>query len=193
MEKSQAKCPQLNKLEAYEIEKTVVLAGFMSTVEVIALKPVVENLGLDWSGQLKRLKREDPTGQLWTFEKFVTEDKKSRDMVCMTFFNFQDWLHDIIPSENMNVQLWTLYKKRLIITLLELFRASLDEVVKLRIEANEYAYFRAKVDECFNEDILGSDMSNPAKVHFKNKKKLMVDVRDMITKKNSPQLTLLLP
>jgi hypothetical protein len=48
--------PQLNQLQEFSYEKTAILAGIMTTGEAIALKPVVENLGLDWSSQLKKNK-----------------------------------------------------------------------------------------------------------------------------------------
>lgn len=123
--------PQLNSLQKFEFAKTSVMAGLMTTGEAIALKPVVENLGLDWSSQLKRVKRNYNDDQLWS-SKVQSKDGKSYDMICMSPTIFQDWLWSLNTSDNLNIELWEIYKKGLVVQLLIMLRISLDEIKRLR-------------------------------------------------------------
>jgi C4-dicarboxylate-specific signal transduction histidine kinase len=139
MEKTQ---PQLNLLKEFSYAKTAVMAGIMTTGEAIALRPVVENLGLDWSSQLKRLKRDEKGNQLWSSHKVISTDGKSYEMVCMSPANFQDWLWNINVSENLNINLWEDYKKGLVLYLMLMLKVTLEEVSRLRNVERDYLALR---------------------------------------------------
>jgi hypothetical protein len=126
--------PQLNQLQEFSYEKTAILAGIMTTGEAIALKPVVENLGLDWSSQLKKIKRDHKLNQLWSSHKVVSSDGNSYEMVCASPANFQEWLWSLNVSENVNVELLETYKKGLVVYLLSMLKMSLDKIQEIQDE-----------------------------------------------------------
>lgn len=183
--------PQLNFLQEYEFEKTPILAGLMTTGESIALRPVVENLGLDWSSQLKKIKRDDPKNELWSYSKVIADDGKPRDMVCMNPFNFQNWLHDLNISDNLNIQLWSSYKKGLVIYLMAMLKVSLDEVTRLRHIADEYDILKKMVTDYINANEQGKSFTRQAKEKFKESVELQKDILDRMNKDDSSQLRLL--
>src|SRR5690606_24512117 len=102
---------QLEVLKKFEFSETVVLAGNVRMLDVIALKPIVLNLGLSWSGAYEKLKRDPKYSQLFVMAKQVADDGKTYDMVCMSPVNFQDWLWSLSITPKMNTDLWELYKK----------------------------------------------------------------------------------
>src|SRR5699024_3144270 len=113
-------------------------------------RPCVENLGLDWSGQLKVIKNNDRFGQLWTSVKAVALDGKSREMVCLPPAVFQDWLWNLNPkSDNFNTDLWEQYKKGLVVHLLMMLKISLDEVKRLRKQEENYRFLIEDVKKMF--------------------------------------------
>ena len=70
---------QLGILKSFEFAKTAVMAGMMHTGEMIALRPCVENLGLNWSGQLQAIKRNPEIDELCVSVKAIALDGKNRD------------------------------------------------------------------------------------------------------------------
>jgi hypothetical protein len=130
---------QFNILQEFEFAKTPVMAAMMHTGEMIAIRPCVENMGLNWSGQLQAIKRNDRFDQLCVSVKAIALDGKSRDMVCLPPAVFQDWLWSLNPnSGNFNVDLWEQYKKGLVVHLLMMLKISLDEVKRLRKQEEKY-------------------------------------------------------
>lgn len=183
--------PQLNYLQEFNFEKTAVLAGNMATTEAIALKPVVENLGLDWSSQLKKIKRDDSRNQLWSYSKTYAEDGKAYEMVCMTPFNFQNWLFELNESDNLNIQLWSSYKKGLVIYLMAMLKVSLDEITRLRHVENEHIILKSMVTEYINANEEGKKFTQLAKGKFKESVTLQKDILDRMNGENPDQLRLL--
>lgn len=123
--------PQFNLLAQYEYEQTPVLAGINSIGHMIALKPIVENLGLDWAGHLRVIKNDPKLNQLWSMVPAIGSDGKMRDMICMNHQDFNDWLWGMnIKSENFKTDLWEGYKKGLVIYILTMLKISLDELQK---------------------------------------------------------------
>lgn len=121
----------VQSLTQYEFEQTPVLAGINSIGHVIALKPIVENLGLDWAGHLRVIKNDPKMNQLWSMVPSIGTDGKTREMVCMNHDNFNDWLWSLNPkSENFRIELWESYKKGLVIFVLGMLKVSLDELEK---------------------------------------------------------------
>lgn len=122
---------QLNNLQSFEFAKTPVLAGINTIGEVVALKPIVENLGLNWPAQQRVIKNDPKLNQLLLSHPCIGADGRSREMLCMTHNSFNDWLWNLSPkSENFKVELWESYKKGLVIFLLGMLKVSLDELQK---------------------------------------------------------------
>lgn len=123
---------QLNFLKEFQYAETTVLAGISRTLEVVALKPICENLGISWSWQFEQLKNDTSLGQLFGKEKILSKDGKSYEMIVLPYENFQYWLWDLKPTEKMNLPLWEEYKKGLVMYLLRMLQISIDEVKRLR-------------------------------------------------------------
>ncbi len=166
------KRPQLNYLQEYQYEKTAVLAGKMTTGEAIALKPVIENLGLDWSSQLKKIKRDENLSQLWSYHKMISKDGKSYDMVCLPPMFFQEWLWQLNASGNLNIELWNAYKKGLVVYLMDMLKVSLDEVKRLRNIETLYDGLLTDTKSYFEANDEGLDLSRKAKGKFKEQKEI---------------------
>ncbi len=66
---------------------------------LIAMKPVVEGMGLDWSGQHAKIKAHPILGA--TMEEFsmVAEDGKQREMACLPLNRLNFWLATIQPNK----------------------------------------------------------------------------------------------
>jgi hypothetical protein len=75
MENQKKALHQLDLLNKYDFEKTAVLAGINTFGEVIALKPIVENLGLDWGNVQRVIRKNLKPGQLMLLEQMVESGK----------------------------------------------------------------------------------------------------------------------
>lgn len=140
---NQKTSPQLGIIQTFEFQKTPVMAGICPTGEMIAVRPCVENLGLDWSWQLQALKKDRTFGQLWGTEKAISSDGRSRDMVCLPPAAFQEWLWNLNPqSENFKADLWEEYKKGLVMHILMMLKISLDKIEDLQSENEVYKKVR---------------------------------------------------
>ena len=134
---------QFNILRDFEYAETPVMAGITHTGEMVALRPCVENLGLNWSGQLQAIKRNERFEQLCASVKAHGADGKKYEMICLPPAAFQEWLWSLNPkSENFNTQLWEEYKKGLVIHLLMMLKVTLDEVSRLRNLEKDYLALR---------------------------------------------------
>jgi hypothetical protein len=139
---------QLNSLQEFEFEKTPVMAGNTHTGEMIAIRPCVENLGLNWSGQLQALRRNPILDELCVSVKAIAGDGKSREMVCLPPSVFQEWLWSLAPnSENFNIALWENYKKGLVVYLLMMLKMSLDELQKSQAMTDSFKELRKLNEE----------------------------------------------
>lgn len=58
----------------------------------IALKPICEALGLEWTNQLKALKGDPMLAELWCERTIVAGDRKPRMMVCLPERYVYGWL-----------------------------------------------------------------------------------------------------
>src|SRR5690606_31765214 len=109
----------------------------------------------------------------------------NRDMVCMTPFNFQNWLYGFTPSENMNVALWEEYKKGLVLHLLLMLKISMQEVIRLQQIEREFEYFmdRFMLSVQLNED--SSEYNKKAKEGWREKKSVDTELVDFVKNKKS--------
>ena len=63
----------------------------------VAMKPIVENMGLAWSPQ--RTKLDEKFGATVTIIVMVAEDGRNRDMVCLPLRKLPAWLYSISPNK----------------------------------------------------------------------------------------------
>lgn len=74
---------------------TVVLVG-QNDEPYVAMKPVAENMGLDWKTQTRKLSEKfESTMVIMTM---VAEDGKMREMICLPLRKLPAWLYSISPN-----------------------------------------------------------------------------------------------
>ena len=61
----------------------------------IAIKPICEVLGVDYSRQLRTLKSDENLGQLWSLQTMVGADKKLREMVSLPEKYVYGWIFSL--------------------------------------------------------------------------------------------------
>jgi len=191
MENQEKQWRQMNYLQEFEFEKTPVYAGIVTTTEYVALKPVCENLGLDWPSQLKRVKRDEKQNQLWSFAKVIAEDGKPREMVVMRPLDFQNWLYGLNVFNGSKIQLWSSYKQSLVVYLLMMLKGASDELIELRSTKRYFDLFQMKVTTYIDAHNEGKEYTKHAKGRFKDANVLEKEIIDMMKNTNTNQLTLL--
>ena len=166
---------QLNYLQEYEFAKTRVMAGKVHTGEMIALRPVAENLGLNWSGVHQALKRDDKLSQLCSTVCAIAEDGKSREMACLPPDAFQTWLWSLDPSKykNFNLQIWEEYKKGLVLHLLMMLRTALDHMQ----QTSEENFYNAELKQMMLSLISLEKEGYAAKSNLNTLKKQIKDLK----------------
>ncbi|MBC3911629.1 phage antirepressor N-terminal domain-containing protein, partial [Undibacterium umbellatum] len=77
-------------------EDTLVMIG-KDNEPVVAMKPIVDNMGLDWPTQYTKLteKFSSTIGII----PMVAEDGKNRDMICLPLRKLPAWLYSISPNK----------------------------------------------------------------------------------------------
>ena len=60
-----------------------------------AMKPICENIGLDWKSQYSRMKRDDVLNSTMVIITTVAEDGKNREMLCLPIQYLNGWLFGI--------------------------------------------------------------------------------------------------
>ncbi|ACA32543.1 putative antirepressor protein [Histophilus somni 2336] len=60
-----------------------------------AMKPICENIGLDWASQYSRIKRDDILNSTIVIITTVAEDSKIREMLCLPIDYLNGWLFGI--------------------------------------------------------------------------------------------------
>jgi hypothetical protein len=62
---------------------------------IVALKPIVENIGMDWAAQFSRIKRHPVLSSTIVMMTMVAEDGKNREMQCLPLDMLNGWLFGI--------------------------------------------------------------------------------------------------
>ena len=60
-----------------------------------AMKPICENIGLDWKSQYSRMKRDNVLNSTMVIITIVAEDGKKREMICLPIEYLNGWLFGI--------------------------------------------------------------------------------------------------
>ncbi|HHT7758148.1 phage antirepressor N-terminal domain-containing protein [Pasteurella multocida] len=60
-----------------------------------AMKPICENIGLDWAAQYSRINRDDVLSSIILMIRIVAEDGKNREMACLPIDYLNGWLFGI--------------------------------------------------------------------------------------------------
>lgn len=142
--------PQLNLLREYEYSGTRVLAGISPLGEMIAIKPICENLGIDRKWQQDKIKNDPYLSSVGGMVKVLSKDGKRYEMYCLPPAAFQDWLWNLAPNENMNLIVLDQYKKGLVIHLLMMLKVTLEEVTRLRELERDFIALRGDTLQLMN-------------------------------------------
>lgn len=67
--------------------------------QFVAMKPIVEALGLHWSNQLQAIKDDSNLNSTMLLSSTVGADGKSREMVCLPLDKINGWLFTISPNQ----------------------------------------------------------------------------------------------
>ena len=67
-------------------------------IKYVAVKPICENLGLDWASQFTKIKSNEILEPTIVFITTVAEDGKNREMVCLPIDMINGWLFTINPN-----------------------------------------------------------------------------------------------
>jgi hypothetical protein len=86
-------------------QRTIEFYGDPLTVAVmpddevyVPVRPIAEFLGLDWSSQLQRIRRDEVLARRATTLVVTTTDESRREMVCLPLDLLPGWLFGISPS-----------------------------------------------------------------------------------------------
>ena len=74
------------------------VAAIINNLPHVALKPICENLGLDWKAQHSRIKRNESLNSTVVMTTMVAEDGKLREMLMMPIKYLNGWLFGVDAS-----------------------------------------------------------------------------------------------
>ncbi|WOB87390.1 MULTISPECIES: phage antirepressor N-terminal domain-containing protein [unclassified Providencia] len=75
-----------------------IITAMAEGVAYVAMKPIVENLGMSWSTQLRKINENNDKFNC-VHMNMVAADKKLRDVLCMPLKKLNGWLFSINPSK----------------------------------------------------------------------------------------------
>lgn len=64
-------------------------------IHYTAMKPICENIGLQWESQFNRIKRDEILSSTVVMINIVAEDRKNREMLCLPIQYLNGWLFGI--------------------------------------------------------------------------------------------------
>lgn len=65
----------------------------------VPMKQIVENIGLDWKAQYRRISGNEVLNSTMVIMTTVAEDGKNREMVCLPLHYLNGWLFGVKPSK----------------------------------------------------------------------------------------------
>jgi C4-dicarboxylate-specific signal transduction histidine kinase len=188
MEK-QKTSPQLVQLKEFEYSGTLVFAGISPIGEMIAIRQVCENLGIDSKWQREKLKSDSYFGSVGGMEKIIAKDGKSYMTYCLPAMDLHMWLWNLNPTPNMNLQVWESYKKGLVKHILAMLKISLDKIEEM---ISETQYVKEMKDTQKQIDELENKISKTSSdlTEMKKEKKGLEEKRAYLLRENPNQLKL---
>lgn len=189
--KQEITSPQFGVLQEMKYQNTNVLAGNFPPGEMIAIRSICDNLGIDRKWQQEKIQNDPILGPTGGMAKVISSDGKTRDMYCLPPASLQSWLWNLTATDNINKQLWEEYKKGLVLHLLLMLKISLDEVVRLRNFESRYNKLKSEFVEYVNETEKGKSLNRQAKEMWKSSNERKEKILDILNEDDS-QLVLAL-
>ncbi|SER73926.1 phage antirepressor N-terminal domain-containing protein [Giesbergeria anulus] len=84
-----------NQLVSVEFHGQSILATLNDGKPYVAMKPICENIGLQWEAQQKRIQRNHVLAQGMSMMDMVAEDGKQRKMICLPLTMLNGWLFGV--------------------------------------------------------------------------------------------------
>ncbi|WLS93582.1 phage antirepressor N-terminal domain-containing protein [Gilliamella apis] len=98
------------KLETIQFHNQSLIVLNHENKPYIAIKPICENIGLDWEAQRQRIKRNEILNSTACMIKVVAKDGKNREVLCLPLGYLNGWLAGIELSR-VNPQIKPLLKQ----------------------------------------------------------------------------------
>lgn len=90
---------QVVKFETIEFHGKELKALSYNGTPYVAMKPLVESMGLLWEGQRQRIQRDTVLNSTTSSLKVVAEDGKTREMLCLPVDMLNGWLFGINENQ----------------------------------------------------------------------------------------------
>ncbi|ELA08727.1 putative antirepressor protein [Moraxella macacae 0408225] len=84
-----------NQLASIDFHGQTLLATIQDNVVYTALKPICENIGLDWDAQRQRINRDEVLNSTTVIITAVGNDGKNREMLCLPIQYLNGWLFGV--------------------------------------------------------------------------------------------------
>lgn len=84
-----------NQLSTIQFHNQTLITFEQNNVQYVAMRPICENIGLAWSSQLQRIKRDEVLNSTVFIINTVAEDDKDREMICLPIDYLNGWLFGI--------------------------------------------------------------------------------------------------
>lgn len=84
-----------NQLVTVEFHGQSIVAAIQDGKPYVAMKPICENIGLQWEAQQKRIQRHDVLKSTMSMMNMVAEDGKQREMLCLPLTMLNGWLFGV--------------------------------------------------------------------------------------------------
>lgn len=186
MPKKKTQQPQTGSLKPFVFAKTTVLAGSNNDSEIVALTPIIENLGIDRKKALEELNRVHDAGKANVL--IIAKSPEGEDTLCLPVYEFQDWLWDLHSEETNNPELLENYRKGLAVFLVKQVQPSADDFNEIKGVANEYGILKNIVTQYINANEQGKEYTRKAKTFFKESNELQKKITERMGNVNLDQL-----
>ena len=88
----------MNKIQSVSFYNQKIVLITHNSNPYVAMKPIAENIGLDWHAQRQRINRHDILGLSAVMITSVAQDGKKRDLLCLPLSMLNGWLFGIETS-----------------------------------------------------------------------------------------------
>lgn len=83
------------QLSAIQFHNQTLITFEQNNVQYVAMRPICENIGLDWAAQYSRIKRDEVLNSTVVIITTVAEDSRNREMICLPIDYLNGWLFGI--------------------------------------------------------------------------------------------------
>lgn len=87
-----------NQIQTVNFHNQTLITLQKDGVPYVAMKPICENIGLDWEAQRQRINRDEILGSTACMIKAVATDNKVRELLCLPIHYLNGWLFGVDVS-----------------------------------------------------------------------------------------------